>query len=110
MAIVVFLVAMIRKVTLTTYSYTALLSPLQGKMWSDFMVSRPLLLPIIRKYTCETDKLFLQFLLDPSCLPLVISAAKSDPDILKHCMYLSRTWCYTVHIARMKLLKILNIL
>ena len=80
------------------------------KMWSNFLVSRPVLLPILRKYTCESDTLFLQFLLDPSCLPLVISTANSQPDILKHCMYLTRTWCYTMHNARVKLMKLLNIL
>ena len=68
------------------------------KLWSDFMVSRPTLLPILRKYTCESDKLFLQFLLDPSCVPLVISTVKSQPDTVKHCVYLSRTWCFTVHV------------
>ena len=78
-------------------------------LWSSFLVSRPALLPIIRYYTIEADHLLVQFLLDPSCLPMVISANKSSPDTLSHCLYLARTWCYSTHIARSKLQKLLNI-
>ena len=49
------------------------LSPSRAKMiklWSDFMVSRPSLLPIIKKYTLEDQHLMPQFLLDPSALML----------------------------------------
>ena len=74
------------------------------KMWSAFMVSRPALLPIVHKYTIELPELFPQFLLDPSCLPLVISTNLLYPDTLQHCMYLARTWCFSSHLARAKIL------
>ena len=78
-------------------------------LWSSFMVSRPLLLPIIQHYTIDQDNMMLQFLLDPSCLPLVISTNRSAPDTLQHCLYLSRTWCYSTHLARSRLLRELNL-
>ena len=54
------------------------------------MVSKPTILPIIRHYTITEERLFMSFLLDPSCLPLVILNSNMDPEILKHCHYLSR--------------------
>ena len=79
------------------------------KLWSDFMVSRPTLLPIIKQYTIEQENLLPQFLLDPSCLPLVITTNKAHPGTLKHCLYLGRTWCYSTHLARSKILRQLNL-
>ena len=79
------------------------------KLWSDFMVSRPSLLPIITKYTLEAPELMLQFLLDPSCLPLVISTNITNPGTLQHCLYLSRTWCFSTHVTRSRLLHQLNL-
>ena len=78
-------------------------------MWSNFMVSKPTLLPIVRHYTITEERLFMQFLLDPSCLPLVILNSKADPDLMKHCLYLSRTWCFSSHLARSKLLRQMNL-
>ena len=72
---------------------------------SSFLVSRPELFPVIYNYTIEETDLLLQFLLDPSCLPLVISTNRVYPDTLKHCLYLARTWCFSIHIYRSKLMK-----
>ena len=76
---------------------------------SAFLVPRQELFPVIYHYTIEDEKNLLQFLLDPSCLPLVISTNREYPDTLKHCLYLGRTWCYSIHIYRSKLLKQLGI-
>ena len=75
------------------------------KLWSSFMVSKPTLFVVVRQYSTIQPHLFIQFLLDPTCLPLVISSVKEDPDMFKHCLYLSRTWCYSAHLARSKLLR-----
>ena len=72
---------------------------------SSFLVSRPELFPVIYNYTIEETDLLLQFLLDPSCLSLVISTNRVYPDTLKHCLYLARTWCFSIHIYRSKLMK-----
>ena len=78
-------------------------------LWSAFMVSRPSLLPVIRNYTIDEDNLLLQFRLDPSCLPMVISTNKAVPSTLQHCLYLARTWCYSTHLARSKILLQMNL-
>ena len=74
-------------------------------MWAAFMVNKPEVLGVIWQYTIQQEELFIQFLLDPTCLPLVISSKKNHPDIVKHCLFLSRTWCFSSHLTRTKLLK-----
>ena len=76
---------------------------------SAFLVPRPQLFPVIFHYTIKKRDLLLQFLLDPSCLPLVISTNRTYPDTLKHCLYIARTWCYSIHLARTKLLKLMGL-
>ena len=79
-------------------------------LWSAFLVPRPWLLPIVSLYTLQcSDNLQLQFLLDPSCLPAVISSARTDLDILGSCLYLARTWNYTIHLARERMTKLMNL-
>ena len=79
------------------------------RLWSNFMVSRPSLLPIIHHYTIQEPDNMLQFILDPSCLPLVISCNKTSPGTLQHCLYLGRTWCFSSHLARNKFFHQLNL-
>ena len=46
-----------------------------------------------------------QLLLDPSVLPTAISINQTqDPSIFNHLFRFSRSWCYSVHKARLKLL------
>ena len=78
-------------------------------LWSSYMVSRTNLLPVVNKYTIEEPLLQIQLLLDPSALPLVISTERSYPGTLQQCLYLGRTWCFSVHVMRSKLMKQLNI-
>ena len=77
--------------------------------WGAFLVSKPELFPVIQHYTMREDHLLPQFLLDPSCLPLVISHSRIYPDTLQDCLFLSRTWCYAVHLARSKLQHAMNL-
>ena len=77
--------------------------------WSAFLVPRPWLLPTVAHYTLNGDHLNLQFLLDPSVLPLVISSTKETPDVLKSCFYLARTWNFSIHLARQKMRKLWNL-
>ena len=78
-------------------------------LWSSFLVSNPLLFPVVKYYTLGGDSANLQFLLDPSVLPMVISLSSTNPDTLKHCFYLTRTWNYSMHLTREKLVKLWNI-
>ena len=77
--------------------------------WSAFLVPRPWLLPTVAHYTLNGDHLNLQFLLDPSVLPLVISSSRETPDVMKSCFYLARTWNFSIHLARQKMRKLWNL-
>ena len=76
--------------------------------WSSFLVPRPWLFPVVAHHTLGGDQLNLQFLLDPSVLPMVISLNRSNPEILPSCFYLARTWNFTIHLTREKIRKLWN--
>ena len=83
--------------------------------WSKYLADKPSLLPIIKHHTLitgvEGEKLFMEFLLDPSSCPLVIQAVQlSGTGILTHLMYMTRTWCHSHHLKRRRLLKLYNII
>ena len=51
--------------------------------------------------------ILVQFLLDCSCLPIVIeSCQKWGPEIMERLFYISRNWCYSIHRTRMDMLKL----
>ena len=79
--------------------------------WTAFLVPRPWLLPIVSHHTLSGDHPHLQFLMDPSVLPMVITLAreKPDTDVLTSCFYLSRTWNFTIHLRREKTRKTWNL-
>ena len=77
--------------------------------WSSFLVPRPWLFPIVSHYALGGDALLLQFLMDPSTLPMVISSAKEHPELMTSCFYLARTWNFTIHLKREKMRKIWNL-
>ena len=78
------------------------------KLWSNFMVPRKYLFPVVSNLT-KHENTFMQLLLDPSSIPSVITATQESSDILPCCFYLSRTWIYSIHLRRMKLMKIWNL-
>ena len=47
---------------------------------------------------------FVQLLVDCTTMPLVLEAKKIEPNILNEILKFARTWCFNVHINRMKLL------
>ena len=74
-------------------------------LWDRSLARHPDLLSIVFKFTSgEADNL-VQFILDPSPLPEVILArqiiGQEVHDIL---FYITRTFCYALHKAKMKLL------
>ena len=65
--------------------------------------------PTIKKLTLSlctpSNPVFCQFLLDCSCIPSVIAAVQNQgSDLLNHLFHITRTWVYTLHKERMKLL------
>ena len=87
-------------------SCTALTESQAGmiKMWSSFMVGKPSLFKAVKEFTIVQENLFMQFLLDPSCIPLVLLTKKSDPNVLQQCL------CFAIHLTRTKLLHQLQFL
>ena len=84
-------------------------------MWSAYLVDKSYLLPIIVHHTLgpvdKVEHLHVQLLLDPASCPMVISAVQeSGLAVLSHLLYMTRTWCYSHHLKRYRLLKLLNII
>lgn len=80
-------------------------------LWSDYMRDNPILLPVIRRYTIGPDATNLvQFLLDCTVLPDVILLSQLHGEsVHDSLLYLTRTFCFSVHKARLKLLGKWNI-
>ena len=59
---------------------------------------------VLQALSSETDYL-LQFILDCSVLPAVILATQTNGEqVLKELFYLTRSWCFSIHRQRMKIL------
>ena len=71
-----------------------------------FAADKPVIQQIISTYMNTDDEyLRVQFLLDCSVLPLVISSYQTHGPIIYQQLYrISRTWCRSLHVARLKLL------
>ena len=54
--------------------------------------------------TDTNEELLVQFVLDCSIIPTVIRAAQQEPCTLHLLFKISRTWCYSMHRTRLKLL------
>ena len=60
---------------------------------------------LVHQFCHSTNPQFCQFLLDCSVLPPVILAAQlHGSEVLHHLFHITRTWCYTLHKERMKML------
>ena len=70
------------------------------------MANKPFLLPVVRLYTLDADtKLFVQFLLDCTVLPEVIRLRQLHGECVHDSLlYLTRTFCFSIHKVRLKLL------
>ena len=76
-------------------------------LWNKSLQHNPNLLPILRQYTeVEPDKA-IQFMLDPSPLPLVILAKQQfGQEAINTLFHLTHTYCYALHKSKMKQLGI----
>ena len=72
----------------------------------DYIADKPVLKPIIDTYLYSTqDVLRMQFIIDCSVLPMVISSYQLHGHIIHQQLFkISRTWCRSLHVARMKAL------
>ena len=72
---------------------------------TDYIADKPVLKPIVETYLLHSDDqmLCMQFIIDCSVLPLVISSYQSHGGIIhQHLFKITRTWCRSLHISRMK--------
>ena len=85
-------------------------------LWNNYTLDKPIIRGLV--FPNHTESFLpndwspeMQLLLDPSACPSIISASqKYGPGILNHILYLSRTWCHSLHSRRQKLLKLLNVI
>ena len=70
-----------------------------------YAVENPIVAEILFKYTNPNNPLFFQFLLDSSVIPEVINAVQLHGEQVLYLIFkVSRTWCYSLHRKRLKLL------
>ena len=71
-----------------------------------YIAYKPVLKPIIENYLFSQDEtICMQFLMDCSVLPLVITTYQEYGAIIHQDLFrVSRTWCRSVHVARLKAL------
>ena len=80
--------------------------PLRAKLVNLWQVTRmPPITNIISSALAQGGKNLVQFLLDPSTHPLVIRLYQEyGQEPMKIIFYLTRTWCFSIHKSRAKLL------
>ena len=90
------------EIYLTRYLRTAFL-----RTWSAKLKRLPHLAPIFKLYTDNHDPV--QFLLDATILPEIILLAQTHGRkiIFHQTLYLTRMFCYAIHISRLKALDLM---
>ena len=77
-------------------------------MWVNKLSDKPHILNVVKHYVDKPDSDCIQFLIDPSVLPLVINLKQEYGIVVFDTIFnLTRTYCYSLHIARLKLLGLL---
>ena len=84
------------------------LSPTRKRLYNftiNYARAVPAISETILDLTKPTQPLLFQFLLDCSVIPRVISLVQEHgEDVLHHLFKVSRTWCYSLHRDRLKIL------
>ena len=73
----------------------------------NFLIKSELCLRILEDVLLRSkddQNLWVQFVLDCSALPTVISASQKDDTVLRNLFGATRTWVYSLHRTRLKLL------
>ena len=70
----------------------------------EYAADKPVLREIVETYLySDNDELRMQFIIDCSVLPLVISSYQLHGPIIHQTLFkITRTWCRSLHVARMK--------
>ena len=74
-------------------------------LWDRILASHPNLFPIVLQFTMGEADALMQFILDPSTLPEIILARQTlGQEVHNILFYITRTFCFSLHKAKMKLL------
>ena len=75
---------------------------------SNYVKNIPVLAQLVLELSQPTYKLIVQFLLDCSAIPSVITLTQlHGKHILSHLFKITRTWCFSLHKKRLNIVKIL---
>ena len=75
------------------------------KFTEDYCQKFPIIKELVLSLCMQSSPLFCQFLLDCSSFPTVIKAVQLHGDeIIHHLFHITRSWVYTLHKTRLKLL------
>ena len=75
------------------------------RLWNEHLLDKPHIMNIVHRYMATTNPNMTQLLIDPSVLPDVIVLNQEYGDnVLSTLFYLTRTFCYSLHNSRLKLL------
>ena len=76
------------------------------RLWVEYLKENPVYFPVVQKYTESSDKQqFVQFLLDCTVLSDVITLRqKFGLAVHDSLLYLTRSFCFSIHKYRLKLL------
>jgi hypothetical protein len=80
-------------------------------LWRNFLRDEPNLFPLICDFSLGDPEDFLAFLVDPTTQTKVISLAQSfgtQYDVIGKLCYMTRTWLFTMHKERLKLMGLWN--
>ena len=73
--------------------------------WAQFATANPHLLPLLTTMASSQPDVFLSFLLNPSTHHLSLALSQQlGNQIIDQLCYLTRTWLYTLHVARYRAL------
>ena len=78
-----------------------------ASLWTQTLLDKPSLAPIVDRYfsSCGNEQQVMQFLLDCSTLPEIVKAQQAEgPWVMETLFYMTRTFCFSLHKARSRLL------
>ena len=78
------------------------------ELWGTYLVHRPHLQPLVHQYTTGGVEEFMRFILNPSSCYHVICLDRIIRSTSDNCHYMSRMWCNTIHVRRLRLLRLLD--
>ena len=81
-------------------------------MWAEYLANKPLLAKVVHHYTLTPGNYLVQFLLDPSVPPLVITLGLARPrhgeDAITFLFYLTLTFCHSILKSQLRLIGLIS--